>query len=62
MNILYILLGIFIVNLLSFITLLITHEDENKVFTVAIGLLMPVVWISNFIFEKRRKKLLTKNK
>lgn len=48
-----IIIGILIVNLLSFITLLVTNEDEFKVFTVAVGLLMPIVLIINKIYERK---------
>jgi hypothetical protein len=50
-----IIIGILIVNLLSFITLLITNEDEFKVFTVAVGLLMPIVLIINKNYERKNK-------
>ena len=53
---LFILLGILIQNIISFITLVVTNEDEEIVYTVSCGIMIIFIIILNKIGKVKRGK------
>lgn len=53
---LFILLGILIQNIISFITLVVTNEDEEIVYTVSCGIMIIFIIILNKIGKIKRGK------
>lgn len=53
---LFILLGVLIQNIISFITLIVTNEDEEIVYTVSCGIMIIFIIILNKIGKVKRGK------
>lgn len=53
---LFILLGILIQNIISFITLVVTNEDEEIVYAVSCGIMNIFIIVLNKIGEVKRGK------
>ena len=53
---LFILLGVLIQNIISFIALIVTNEDEEIVYTVSCGIMIIFIIILNKIEKVKRGK------
>lgn len=51
----FILLGILIQNIISFITIIVTNENDEIVYSVSCGIMVIFVFILNKVKEVKRK-------